>query len=394
MTSPEFISSRIIAKHPFIIIVMVAVTAVFAMIMWGSFYLMEEKTVMDAPLTIIISSMMLGGAFLLSLLSILRLSRISVWKVSAQILPLWLSLTAFGLGAVLIFRLEYSTVFITINWFFGLAILFTAEKLLRMNNVMILAVMPNVDLKMTMGGRMNVIRIDGYSLPDKPISAVIATAEEIINPLYARVLTQLAINKIPILQDEHFREQMTGRLNHRNVDAPDLMQLRPYRRYMVIKRFSDIVMASIGVILLSPLMIIIAILIRLESTGAPIFIQRRIGEGGRVFNMYKFRSMVKDADVDGAKFATTDDARITRIGRLIRKLRIDELPQLINVIGGSMSMIGPRPEQKALVEKLSDEIPLYSFRHAVRPGITGWAQVMQGYADDVSSTDVKLSFDL
>ena len=370
------------------------ITIGFVVVMWGSFYAIEGKNITDVPSTIIASAMILGVAFLLSLFGILKLARISVLEVSAQILPLWSSLTAIGLIIVLIFRLEYSSVFIILNWFVGLALLFAVEKFLRKANNIILAVMPNVDL-----GEVNqaeVIKIDGLSLPDRPINAVVATVEEMANPLYAPVLAQLAINKIPILPHEVFQEQITGQVNRRHVDVSNLMQLGPYHRFIVIKRFSDIIMAGCGIILLSPLMVVIAVLIRLESSGSPIFIQRRIGEGGHEFNMYKFRSMLKNADVGGAKSTAVDDVRITRVGHLIRKLRIDELPQLINVIDGSMSMIGPRPEEISLVEKFSDEIPLYSFRHAIRPGITGWAQVMQGYAyaNDASSTNAKLDYDL
>ena len=277
----------------------------------------------------------------------------------------------------------------------SLALLFVMRKVLSRGTHLSFGVTPKVDRSLIKKAKL--IDIDPKATPaisSAEVSAVIATAAEIADKKFAPILTELAINRVPILPEELYREQMTGRVNHRNVDAPDLMQLKPYRRYMVIKRISDVVMASVGVILTWPLMVVVAVLIKLETKGSPFFVQRRMGESGREFNMYKFRSMVQYADAAGAKFATSGDARVTRIGRVIRKLRIDELPQLVNVLFGSMSMIGPRPEQKALVDELSAEIPLYPFRHAIRPGITGWAQVMQGYADDVSSTDVKLSYDL
>jgi exopolysaccharide biosynthesis polyprenyl glycosylphosphotransferase len=168
----------------------------------------------------------------------------------------------------------------------------------------------------------------------------------------------------------------------------------PVRRYALIKRLIDVVMALLALVVLSPLLLLLALLIRLETPGNSIFVQERVGLTGRPFRMLKFRSMVNEAEKSGAKFAAVNDSRITRMGRIIRPSRIDELPQLINVLFGQMSLIGPRPEQQAMVDQLSAEIPLYDFRHAVRPGITGWAQVMQGYADDVKSTDTKLSFDL
>ena len=141
-------------------------------------------------------------------------------------------------------------------------------------------------------------------------------------------------------------------------------------------------------------MIVLALMIRLESPGAALFTQQRIGRGGRVFTMYKFRSMKQVAERDGAKFARKGDPRITRIGRVIRKMRIDEWPQLYNVVIGDMSLIGPRPEQAAFLDELADSIPLFPLRHAVRPGITGWAQVCYGYADDVDSTRRKIAHDL
>lgn len=365
---------------------------VYAAVMASASVALGYKSLDHLPLTIITSATLLGLSFMMTLSAMVKLSRVSVWNFHAQIIPLWLILTSAGVIIVLVFRLDYSSLFLLINWVMGLVILLFASRNIRHKGQSLYAVMPKVDLGLL--AKSNIIALTGFEMPDRSVDAVIATKDEIADAQYAPVLTQLAINKIPVLTDEFFREQITGRVDHRHVDAADLMQLRPYRRYMLIKRISDVVMAASGLILLSPLMVIIAVLIKLESRGPVIFIQRRVGEAGREFQMLKFRSMVQNAEAEGARFATASDSRITALGRVIRKLRIDELPQLLNVLAGTMSMIGPRPEQKAFVDNLSQEIPLYPVRHAVRPGITGWAQVMQGYADDVSSTDVKLSYDL
>jgi len=223
---------------------------------------------------------------------------------------------------------------------------------------------------------------------------MIVTTGEMQDARYAGILAKLAISNVPILPFNEFQEQVSGRVDLAHTDAGTLLQLRPLRRYAVLKRCADIGMAVAGIAVLLPLMLLTALFIRLETRGSPIFCQTRIGLRGDEFTMFKFRSMVTDAEASGAKFAARKDVRVTRVGKIIRKWRIDELPQLFNVLAGSMSIIGPRPEQKAFVDKLAHEIPLYPFRHAVRPGITGWAQVMQGYADDVSSTDIKLSYDL
>ena len=373
---------------------MIAIGAilVFAAIMAGITSLMISASFMDAPATIKLSAMFLGAGFFAAVMAILSLSRISVWNVSAQILPMWFSITLVIAVSVMAFRLDYSIVFLGFSWPAGLVVLLILGRMLSGHDRLIIGILPNVDQSIVEGHEVVIIK--DQTIPAEKLDLVLATRADMTNSIYAGMLSALAGQRIPVLPQQSYREQVTGRVDHHEVDAAELMQLRPYRRYMMIKRLSDIIMASVGIILLSPLMVVVAVMIKLESSGPAIFIQRRVGESGREFKMYKFRSMVQDAEKSGAKFATASDARITSLGRIIRKLRIDELPQLFNVLMGTMSMIGPRPEQKAFVEDLEKEIPLYPIRHAVRPGITGWAQVMQGYADDVSSTDVKLSYDL
>jgi lipopolysaccharide/colanic/teichoic acid biosynthesis glycosyltransferase len=141
-------------------------------------------------------------------------------------------------------------------------------------------------------------------------------------------------------------------------------------------------------------MLLTAVAIRIEGPGPLLFSQNRIGKSGVVFVIYKFRSMRTDAEVGGAKWAAPRDARITRVGYWIRQFRLDELPQLFNVLKGEMSFIGPRPEQPDLNLRLEDEIPYYNLRHLVNPGVTGWAQVMYPYGASVEDAKEKLQYEL
>jgi exopolysaccharide biosynthesis polyprenyl glycosylphosphotransferase len=144
-----------------------------------------------------------------------------------------------------------------------------------------------------------------------------------------------------------------------------------------------------------PLWILIAILIKIDSRGPVIYKQERVGKDGKIFTLYKFRSMYENAEaLTGPTWATKNDPRVTRFGKILRKLHLDEIPQFVNVLKGDMSLIGPRPERPVFVEKLSKEIPLYRRRLKVKPGITGWAQVKYKYDESIEDVKKKLQYDL
>jgi exopolysaccharide biosynthesis polyprenyl glycosylphosphotransferase len=163
---------------------------------------------------------------------------------------------------------------------------------------------------------------------------------------------------------------------------------------LLLKRLIDLICGLAGLLLTFPLMLLIAVAIRLESKGPIIFRQTRVGLRGKPFKLLKFRSMRADAEQFGAVWASEKDPRITRIGRILRKYRLDEMPQFVNIIRGQMSFVGPRPERPVFVEQLRRDISYYDERHSVRPGLTGWAQVQYHYGSTVEDARNKMEYDL
>lgn len=160
------------------------------------------------------------------------------------------------------------------------------------------------------------------------------------------------------------------------------------------KRVVDLSVAVLGLLVVAPLWPLLWLMVRLDSPGPMIFAQPRVGHRGRVFRLYKIRTMTHQSDELPARWAQPADDRVTRLGRVIRRLRVDELPQLYNVLRGDMALVGPRPEQPQIVRELRRHIALFDYRHLVKPGITGWAQIHHGYAASVEASAVKLSYDL
>ncbi len=162
-----------------------------------------------------------------------------------------------------------------------------------------------------------------------------------------------------------------------------------------VKRVFDVVCGTVLLMFSAPVMLLTALIIKLESRGPVLYRQERVGLNGATFNVAKFRSMSTDAEKDGTpRWATANDGRVTRVGRIIRRLRIDELPQLFNVFKGEMSLVGPRPERPFFVEQLTQQIPYFAVRHSVKPGVTGWAQVRYQYGSTIEDSQEKLQFDL
>jgi sugar transferase (PEP-CTERM system associated) len=193
-------------------------------------------------------------------------------------------------------------------------------------------------------------------------------------------------------------EQMLGQIRLDALRAGWLIFSEGFRQgtlRTVVKRFSDVVGATILIVAAAPVMLLTALLIIWESGYPILYRQERVGLHGRLFNVIKFRSMRTDAESDGKpRWAEAGDARVTRVGRVIRLLRIDELPQLFGVLLGHMSLVGPRPERPYFVDQLSQDIPFYAVRHSVKPGVTGWAQVRHHYTGSVEGAAEKLQYDL
>ena len=230
-----------------------------------------------------------------------------------------------------------------------------------------------------------------------PISRIIVALESPRGELPVEELLNLRFRGITIEEAGILRERLSGKiqldgLRPSNFLYSDGFRIRPAQQ--LSRHIVSTLAAATGLLLFLPFFPLVVLAVRLSSKGPIFFRQTRVGVGGRNFHVYKFRSMFIDAEAAGARWATKNDPRVTKVGMFMRKTRIDEIPQLWNVLRGDMGFVGPRPERPEFVPMLQEALPFYYLRHLIRPGLTGWAQVRYGYGATLAETREKLEYDL
>ena len=238
--------------------------------------------------------------------------------------------------------------------------------------------------------------LDNFVQRDRVDRVVLSFAER-RGQMPVQKLLSLKFSGVRVEDAHSLYEKLTGRIMLERLTPSWLILSEGFSKgslQRLIKRLMDVVISSLALILFSPVAFLISVAIYMESGPPILFRQERVGMEDRLFKMLKFRSMRKDSEANGPAWASKDDVRITRVGRLIRRCRMDEIPQFLNVLRGDMSIVGPRPEQPGFVEMLSEKIPYYQQRHAVRPGITGWAQIKYKYGSSNEDAKNKLEYEL
>ncbi len=230
------------------------------------------------------------------------------------------------------------------------------------------------------------------------ISKIVVALKEKRGGLPIEELLDCRIGGIDVLEGTTFYEMLTGKLQVSLVNPGWLIFSEGFKQSLInlaLKRVMDVLFSLILLIVSLPVIAAASLMIKMDSKGAIIYSQERVGKRKKIFNIYKFRSMLEDAEaLSGPVWAEEDDLRVTRVGKKLRQWRIDELPQLWNVLKGDMSFVGPRPERDKFVKELEQIIPYYHKRHSIKPGLTGWAQVNYGYGATIEDATEKLNYDL
>lgn len=305
---------------------------------------------------------------------------------------------AFGalLAVIVVLRLEYSNRVLLICFLSVLAARFVITAMRTRSKGLVYYLVP--------GGRVDVVRelgaaplipLDKPSLEGLPACAIIADLHADLRPEWERFLAEAAISGRAVYHYKQVWEAETGRVQIDHMSENGFGALVPSLAYQKIKRAVDLLFSIAVMPIVMPVMCICAVCIKLDGGGPVFFRQRRMGFRGREFHVLKFRTMTECQDGGDRELSITksDDIRITRVGRFLRRTRLDELPQIVNVVRGEMSWIGPRPEAVGLSQWYENEIPFYRYRHIVRPGISGWAQVNQGHVAEMDEVYVKLQYD-
>ena len=239
--------------------------------------------------------------------------------------------------------------------------------------------------------------LDRISKAHPPVHRIIVAMEVQRGELPVQELLMLRFHGIEVEEDGTLRERLHGKIQLDGLRPSNFLYSEGFRiraSEQFTRQMVSLTVAAIGLLLFLPFFPFVALAVKLSSKGPLFFRQPRVGMGGRIFEVVKFRTMYTDAESGGAKWATKDDPRVTKVGMFLRKTRIDEVPQLWNVLRGDMGLVGPRPERPEFVAWLEKELPFYYMRTLIRPGLTGWAQVRYGYGATLAETKEKLEYDL
>jgi exopolysaccharide biosynthesis polyprenyl glycosylphosphotransferase len=234
-------------------------------------------------------------------------------------------------------------------------------------------------------------------LKKEKINTIVFTEEFEKDPKFQNLFYNLLFLGINFLDFPSFYEKITEKIPVASISKVwffENLKEGEKRIYDKFKRVFDVVLASIILLFTLPLWLLIALAIKIEDGGPIFYLQERVGKNKKIFRLIKFRSMIKEAEKEGPKWAEIEDQRVTKVGKFLRRFHLDEIPQMINVIRGDISLVGPRPERPEFVEKLEKEIPHYNLRHIIKPGFTGWAQIKFRYARSIGDSLEKFQYDL
>jgi lipopolysaccharide/colanic/teichoic acid biosynthesis glycosyltransferase len=328
-----------------------------------------------------------------------RLSRYPGVRASFHILPSFSASFGIVLAVFFFARLDYSRLHFVASFALSVVWYYVVYFKLQRQQRLTIGVVPHgkvTDLYAISGVDWVELSVADPAADRFPV--IVADLRADIPDQWERFLADRALNGTLVMHVKQVEESLTGRVAIEHLSENTLGSLIPGIVFARVKRAGDIVTAALALPLLAPILLVVALLIKLDSPGPILFRQQRMGYRGEPFLMFKFRTMrvssaAAPVDPRAAAMTRDGDERVTKIGRVLRQYRVDELPQLMNVIRGEMSWIGPRPEAVPLSLWYEAELPFYRYRHIVRPGITGWAQVKQGHVADVDEVLWKLHYD-